>query len=102
MQRKIVMIGEMFKISLTAFMFSAIVQREHSLFTWYRVLIQKLPWWLARPLGMCYMCVTGQACLWYFIATRRFDFIELAFFVSAGIGLSMVYNKIYCWLDGNN
>ena len=93
---------ELLKISLIAFMFSAIVQKRRSIFTWYRFLIEKLPWWLARPLGMCYMCVTGQVCLWYYLFTKRFDALEFMFFVTAGIGLSMVYNKIYCYLNGND
>lgn len=92
---------ELLKISLTAFMFSALTQREHSILSWYGKLIKRLPWYLCRPLGGCYMCITGQACLWYFVFTKPFNVLELGFFVSAGIMLSMVYNRIYCYLNGN-
>ena len=94
---------EILKISLIGFMFSALCQEQHSIFTWYGRLIEKLPWWLCKPLGGCYRCFVGQLSLWYFIIKIRttIDFnyiVELTFFVSAGILVSMVYHKIYCLL----
>jgi len=94
---------EILKISLTAFMFSAIAQKKGSILNWYFKLIERLPEWLSRPLGSCYMCFTGQVCLWYYLIWhwKDYDFINHAFFVSAGIFASMIYNKIYCYLNGN-
>jgi len=93
---------EIAKISLIAFMFSALTQEKHSLFSWYGALLERLPWWLCKPLGGCYMCFTGQVCLWFYLITRliwyEYDFLEHLFFVSAGIMFAMVYHKIYCWL----
>jgi hypothetical protein len=90
---------DLIKISLIAFMFSALSQRERSILSWYGKAIDRLPWYISRPIGGCYMCITGQACLWYYvIAVRPFYVIDLAFFVSGGILLSMCYNKLYCWL----
>ena len=93
---------EILKISLIAFIFSALTQEEHSLLTWYGKLLDRLPWWLCKPLGGCYMCFTGQVCLWYFLVSRialgQYDFFEHLFFTSAGIMLAMVYHKIYCLL----
>lgn len=89
---------EILKISLIAFMFSALTQEEHSLLSWYGKLLDRLPWWLCKPLGGCYRCFAGQVCLWYFIFTKPFDLFELGFFVSAGILASMIYNEIYCYL----
>jgi len=86
---------EILKISLIAFMFCAISQKEGSILNWYQKLIRKLPEWLFRPLGGCYICFTGQVCLWYFIFIKPFDIIELGFFISAGIFASMIYNYIY-------
>jgi len=89
---------EILKIALVGFMFSALTQQERSCLSWYGRLIKRLPWWLCKPLGGCYMCVAGQLMFWYFILTRPFDLFELAFAVSAGIFVSMIYNKIYCYL----
>ena len=87
------------KISLMTFMFAALSQRDHSILSFYGRLIDKLPWWLSRPLGGCYMCLTGQACLWYYVINvRPFYVIDFMFFVSFGILCSMGYNKLYCWL----
>jgi len=72
------------------------------IFHWYRKLICQLPEWLCRPLGGCHICLTGQVCLWYFIITKHFDIsgnvIEMLFFCSAGILMSMIWNKLYEWL----
>jgi len=89
---------DVLKISLIAFMISALIQDPHTLFTWYGKLIERLPWYLCKPLGGCYRCFTGQFCLWYFLIKKPFNLIELGFFISAGILISMVYNKIYCYL----
>ena len=87
------------RISLITFMFSALSQRDNSILSWYGRLINKLPWYLSRPIGGCYMCLTGQVCLWYYVITEsRFDVVEFLFFVSFGILCSMGYNKLYCWL----
>ena len=85
------------KISLICYMFCAL-GAEGKIFHWYRMLIDRLPEWLCRPLGACYMCFTGQVMLWYFLFTKPFDLIELGFTISFGIIMSMIYNKIYCWL----
>ena len=89
---------EILKLSLITFMFCAIIQMPKSILSWYDKLIGKLPDYLYKPLGGCYMCFTGEVFLWYFIFTKPFDFFELAFFVSAGILSSMVYHKLYCYL----
>jgi len=93
---------EILKISLIGFMFSALMQDEHTLLSWYGKLISRLPWWLCKPLGGCYRCFVGQLCFWVFllnrIALKEYDLFEHLFYVSAGIMVSMIYNKIYCYL----
>ncbi len=81
-------------------MFCALGQDKDDIFYWYQNMISYLPVWLFKPLGGCYICFTGQVCLWYFLFMKPFNIIELGFFVSAGILSAMVYNKIYCWLAG--
>jgi hypothetical protein len=89
---------EIFKISLIAFMFCALGQDEDDIFFWYQQLIRNLPEWIRRPLGGCYMCFTGQVCLWYSLFTKPLQVVDLLFFISAGILSAMIYNKIYCYL----
>jgi len=96
-----IMIGIMYeiaKISLIAFMFCALGQEKGDIFHWYQKLLRRLPDFLRKPLGGCYMCFTGQICFWYFVITKPFKILELLFFVSAGIMIAMIYNKIYCYL----
>jgi hypothetical protein len=95
---------EILKISLIAFVVAALIQRKQSMLSWYGKLIKKLPWYLYFPLGGCYLCFVGEFCLWYYIVTKKFVFeldyfTELGFFILAGIFISMVYHKIYCWLN---
>jgi hypothetical protein len=89
---------EILKISLIAFMFSALTQDEHTLLSWYGKLLNKLPWWLCKPLGGCYRCFVGQVCLWYLLLSHNFHSFEILFLTSFGIMVSMIYNKIYCLL----
>lgn len=88
---------ELFKISFIAYMFVTL-GRKGLIFYPYQWLISHLPGWLRDPLGGCFMCFTGQVCFWYFIITKRFDFFELVFFTFAGIGISLIYDKIFRWL----
>ena len=88
---------EIIKISLICYMFCAL-GGDGKIFHWYRMLIEELPDWLYHPLGGCFMCFTGQVMFWYFLFTKPFDVIELGFFVSAGIMLSLVWDKLYEWL----
>jgi len=88
---------EILKISLITYMFCALGE-PGKIFHFYRRLICRLPEWLCRPLGGCFMCLTGQVCLWYCIITKPFHVIDLLFFVSAGILMSMIWNRLYQWL----
>jgi hypothetical protein len=95
---------DILKISLIAFMTSAMIQQRRSLFKWYKKLIKRLPWYLYFPLGGCYKCFTGQVMLWYYLIKHNFvidKWIDFGFFIAVGIFLSMIYHLIYCWLDEN-
>ena len=89
---------EILKLSLIAFMFTAL-GRERMIFEPYQKMIKKLPIWLSYPMGECYVCFTGQVMLWVFLFTHEFNFLELCFFISAGIFCAAIYNKIYNYLN---
>ena len=89
-----------FKVSLIAYMFVYLGQPEY-IFAWWQKLIEPLPNWLWKPAGGCFRCFVGQVCFWYYLIVNFKDYnvIEHLFFVSAGIGLSMIYDKITYYLD---
>ena len=91
---------EILKISLIAFVFVMLTENK-MIFSFYKLWLLKLPEWIAFPLGLCYMCFTGQVCLWYYLIFhfKEYNFIEHLFFISAGIMLSHVYRIIYSYAD---
>lgn len=90
------MIILLFKLTVIAYVFCALGEPD-MIFSWYQKLLMKLPDWLAFPLGACHKCFTGQVCLWgYLIAFyHNYNVIDHAFFISAGIFLSLIYNKLW-------
>ena len=88
---------ELIKLSLISYMFVAL-GRDGFIFSSYRRLLHRFPEWLANPLGGCFMCFTGQVCLWYYIFTKPFNIIELLFYPSAGIMLSLVWDRLFHFL----
>jgi hypothetical protein len=91
---------EIFKISLVAYMFTALGE-PGMIFEFYQKQIGKLPEWLSWPLGECFICFTGQVCFWFYLLKYYEDYnlFEHCFFVSAGIFCSVIYNKLYNWLN---
>ena len=91
---------EIFKISLIAFVFVMLTENK-MIFSFYKIWLLKLPEWISFPLGLCYVCFTGQACLWYYLIFhfRNYNLIEHLFFISAGIMLSVIYKIIFNYAD---
>lgn len=85
---------DLIQISLIASVFSFLGD-EGMIFSWYQKLISKLPDWLNKPLGSCNLCITGQACFWYYIFAYDYNLIDHLFFTSAGIFLSSIYALIW-------
>jgi hypothetical protein len=94
------MLLESFKISLIAFVFVMLTENK-MIFSFYKIWLLKLPEWISFPLGLCYVCFTGQVCLWYYLIFhfKEYNFIEHLFFISAGIMLSHVYKIIHNYAD---
>lgn len=89
---------EIIQISLIGFMFSALAQDDHTLLSWYGKLINRMPWYICKPLGGCYRCFVGQLCFWYLLIGKHEHSFQILFLTSFGIMVSMIYNKIYCYL----
>ena len=92
------MITEIIKISLIAYVVYAL-REPHEFFHWYHKVICRLPWYLCRPLGGCYICFAGQTCFWYYVITHwgNINLIDLGFYPAAGITLSLIFHKLYTW-----
>ena len=87
---------EIIKISLICYVFTRLIKPKH-IFQAYGKLIKRFPWWLYNPLGGCFMCLTGEVLFWYYIFTQPFNIIDLLFWPSCGIMLTLIYDKIYDW-----
>lgn len=88
----------LFKLSLIAYVFCALGS-EGMIFSWYQRLLLKIPDWLAFPLGACHKCFTGQVCFWGYLFIFPYNFIDHLFFTSAGIFLSLIYDKLWTLLE---
>lgn len=90
---------EILKIALISFMFCGL-GTEGMIFEPYQKLIRQLPDWIRKPIGGCYICFTGQVCLWFYLIKyfNVYNPVDHLFFISAGIMSAMVYHKIYCLL----
>jgi hypothetical protein len=75
-------------------MFTALGEPE-MIFAPYQKLLNRLPLWIAKPLGACSYCITGQVSLWYFVFTKPFNILELLFFVSLSVFLISIYENIW-------
>ena len=97
---------EIMKISFMTNMFCALGAKR-MVFYPYQKLIKRLPWWLSWPLGRCFKCFAGQILLWYWIITKPIEYKEISYygnlilFVFTGIFVSMVWDKLYRFLDEN-
>lgn len=87
---------EIIQISLIASVFSFLGEPD-MIFAFYRKLIMKLPDYFNRPLGSCHLCISGQACFWYylFVYFYSYNLLDHLFFVSAGIFLSSIFSYIW-------
>ena len=90
-------------IGLFAYVFCNILTDTGMIFGKYYQWLQKLPEWLAKPLGMCEYCFAGQIALWYYLivhfATYNFawhvGFITVAIFTVDVLQQIMAVNKNY-------
>jgi hypothetical protein len=93
------MVTELLKVSLVAFMFCAL-GTEGMIFNFYQEWIRNLPWWIRNPIGGCYLCFTGEVCLWYFVIKHHslLRILDLLTFASAGIFAALIYKFAWTFL----
>ena len=61
-------------IGIAAYTFTNILLDPDMIFGWYNKLLDKLPLWLAKPLGKCEYCLAGQLAFWYFLVKNFNDY----------------------------
>lgn len=54
-----------FSIAIIAIVFCDVLSEPEELLAGYHRLIEKLPWYIHKPLGGCAKCFGGQIALWY-------------------------------------
>lgn len=88
-----------FKISIICFMFVVLGEPDH-IFAPYQRLINKLPWYLNKPMGSCFYCLTGEVSLWYYVFKIRIDItfegiLTFLAFISFSIFLTRIYSIVW-------
>lgn len=51
-----------------AWVFVNVYTQPDMIFGWYYRILEKLPTWLAKPIGLCDICLSGQLALWILLA----------------------------------
>jgi hypothetical protein len=88
------MIIESIIIGIIGWTFVHILIDVDMIFSRWWIVLNKLPDWLAKPLGKCEYCLSGQIALWYFIINYGFNLAYLVAFVSVSIFTCKLINKI--------
>lgn len=83
-------------IGITAYVFTMILTDPDMIFGWYGKLLDKLPSWIAKPLGKCEYCLAGQMALWYYIYLHYADYnaVNHIFYISISIFVVEVINNL--------
>jgi hypothetical protein len=86
----------LFQLSIIAYVFVRLCE-PGMIFSFYGKSIERLPDWLYNPVGGCAKCFTGQVCFWGYLITyfHSYNIIEHLAFTSAGIFLSLIYDKLW-------
>ena len=82
-------------IAIVAVVFSCILLDEDMIFGKYGKLLDRLPEWLANPLGRCAYCFGGQIALWYFFFLEDYNIINHIIYVSVTIFIIHIILWIY-------
>jgi len=59
---------------IVAWVFVIILIDEGMIFGKWYDLLNKLPDWIAKPLGKCEYCLSGQLALWYYLFYAWWDY----------------------------
>lgn len=83
-----------FLFSLTAWVFVNMLQDEGMVFEWYGKQLDKLPEWMAHPLGSCDVCMAGQFGLWGYFLVGDYHLLYHLFFIVLTIFYINIIDRI--------
>lgn len=81
-------------IGIAAWIFVMILMEPGMIFYKWNDVLNKLPDWLAYPLGRCEYCLAGQLSLWYFFTLGDYNFFYHIGFISIAIFTVRIINHI--------
>jgi hypothetical protein len=83
------------QIAVFAVVFSCILIEKEQIFSFYGNLLDRLPRWMGKPLGLCAYCFGGQVALWYFIFIPEYKFLIHVSFIAITIFLIHLILYVY-------
>lgn len=87
-------------LAVTAWVFSEYLTRPGMIFSFWGNLLERLHQagndWLAKPLGWCSICFSGQLALWHYIfRAKQYAVDEAVFFVSGAIFFTIAIQSFH-------
>jgi hypothetical protein len=82
-------------VAIVAFIFSYVLIDEEGIFAFYGRLINRLPLWASKPLGMCELCFSGQLALWYGFFMDSYTVPNHVIFICITILFTRIVGKIW-------
>lgn len=82
-----------FLLAVTAIVFTDVLLSPGMLLSFYAKQLDKLPDWIAYPLGACVFCFAGQLSLWIFVIHFDYNLFYHIGFISLTIFFTLIYNK---------
>lgn len=89
-------------IGISAYVFSRILIDPDMIFGIWNTILNKMPEWLAKPLGKCEYCLAGQLAFWYYLIYffNEYDFVNHILYTSLSIFTVEIIN-LYSAKNGN-
>jgi len=81
-------------IGIAAWVFTLILIDTGMIFEKWWVVLNKLPDWLAKPLGKCEYCLAGQLAFWYYFTLSGYNLFYHIGFISVAIFTVRMINEI--------
>jgi len=85
-----------FTLALLAWVFVNILMDEEMIFSWWVDVVDKLPRWMAKPLGGCDRCMAGSLAFWLFLFQGDYNPVRHLCFTALAIFFVGVVDWLHC------
>ena len=89
-------LGLAFMLALLAWVFVNILMAEEMIFSWWQVVIDRLPKWLSKPLGGCDRCMAGSLAFWLFFFREDYNIVRHLTFTALTIFIVGIIDWLHC------